>query len=82
MHRGLRIKLKDVTPEGQQVILGPDEATGDIRPGRRRMDRAVFAEVYLGAKLTAPGDVLVTTKFPLRGARVAADMLGSRPGHG
>jgi hypothetical protein len=30
------------------------------------MDRAVFAQVYVGARLTQSGDVLVTTTFPLR----------------
>ena len=65
MHPGTRIRPDHVIPEGHHVILGPDELTGVARRGSRRMDRAMFADVYQAARLTQPDDVLVTTTFPL-----------------
>jgi hypothetical protein len=61
LHQGTRIKPEHITPGGQHVVLGPDEVLGTRRPGERKVDRALFARTHPAARLTAPGDVLVTT---------------------
>ena len=61
LHQGTRIKPEHITATGHHVVLGPDEVLGIRRPGERRMDRALFARAHPSARLTAPGDVLVTT---------------------
>jgi hypothetical protein len=43
------------------VVLGTEEVLGTRRPGQRRVDREVFARNHPNARLTVPGDVLVTT---------------------
>jgi hypothetical protein len=60
-HQGTRIRPEHITPEGHHVILGPDEVLGIRRPGERKVDRALFARTHRSARLTEPGDVLVTT---------------------
>jgi hypothetical protein len=58
--KGTRIKAGDVDPSGHHVVVGSEEILGDRRLGERRVDREVFASRYPKAKLTQPGDVLVT----------------------
>lgn len=60
MRKGTRIKPVDVDPSGHHVVLGSEEVLGTRRRGGRRVDREVFASRYPNAKLTQPGDVLVT----------------------
>lgn len=60
MRKGTRIKPGDVDSSGHHVVLGPEEVLRVRRPGERRVDREVFASRYQNAKLTQPGDVLVT----------------------
>jgi hypothetical protein len=59
LHQGTRIKAEHITESGHHLIFGSDEVLGVQRPGRR-VDRATFARGYPSAKLTRPGDVLVT----------------------
>ncbi len=61
LHQGTRIKPEHITPTGHHVVLGSDEVLGARRPGERKVDRALFARAHPSARLTAPGDVLVTT---------------------
>jgi hypothetical protein len=61
LHQGTRIKPEHITPVGHHMVLGPDEVLGTRRPGERKVDRALFARTHPSARLTAPGDVLVTT---------------------
>ena len=61
LHQGTRIKPEHITPAGHHMVLGPDEVLGTRRLGERKVDRAVFARTHPAARLTAPGDVLVTT---------------------
>jgi N-6 DNA methylase len=61
LHQGTRIKPEHITPAGHHVVLGPDEVLGIRRPGERKVDRALFARTHPAGRLTAPGDVLVTT---------------------
>jgi hypothetical protein len=45
---------------GHYVVLGPEEVAG-LRPaGQRRIERQTFTQAYPNARLTEPGDVLVT----------------------
>jgi hypothetical protein len=57
---GTRLRAADVTAEGSYPVAGPAEVLGLDRLGHRRIDRAVLAR-YERARLTEPGDVLVTT---------------------
>lgn len=59
--KGTRIDPADISGDGNHAVLGPDEAVGARRPGERMLDRAVLAQRYPRAKLTEPGDLLVTT---------------------
>jgi hypothetical protein len=67
--KGTRIKTTDVHPVGQHALLGSEEVLGRRKSGERRLDAAVFATRYPGARLTEPGDVLVTLT-PQPGAMV------------
>jgi hypothetical protein len=69
LHQGTRIRPEHITPTGHHVVLGPDEVLGTRRPGERKVDRALFARTHRSARLTEPGDVLVTT-VPRPGAMV------------
>jgi hypothetical protein len=60
MGKGTRVTPGDVGVSGHHVVLGPEEVLGLRRPGERRVDRQVFASRYPNAKLTQPGDVLLT----------------------
>jgi hypothetical protein len=72
MRKGMRITPGDVDPSGHHVVLGPDEVLGLRRRGERRVDRELFASRYPNAKLTQPGDVLITMT-PRPGATVDWD---------
>ncbi|MBO0803822.1 MAG: N-6 DNA methylase [Nocardiopsaceae bacterium] len=61
MRKGTRIRPGDIDPSGHHVVLGADEVLGLRRPGERKVDRELFASRYPNARLTEPGDVLVTT---------------------
>ena len=47
-------------PAGHHAVLGTEEVAGIRRPGLRRIDRETFAQAYPNARLTEPGDILVT----------------------
>jgi hypothetical protein len=72
MKKGTRLTPADVGSFGQHVVLGADEVLGFRRPGERRVDREVFANRYPNARLTEPGDVLVTMN-PRPGAMINYD---------
>jgi hypothetical protein len=88
MRKGTRLAPADVDASGKHVVLGANEVLGYRRPGERRVDFEVFASRYPNARLTEPGDVLVTTQprpgvmvdwdgyaiaeFPLRILRIPA----------
>ncbi|GGM65659.1 hypothetical protein GCM10011608_58620 [Micromonospora sonchi] len=57
---GSRIAGGDVSGDGHYPVIGPPELGGATQVGSRRIDRAVFAQRYPRARLTEPGDVLVT----------------------
>jgi len=58
---GTRIAASHITPSGHHVVFGTEEVLGTRRPGQRRVDREVFARNHPNARLTEPGDILVTT---------------------
>lgn len=58
---GTRIAAPHLTGSGRHVVLGTEEVLGTRRLGGRRVDWEVFAQNYPNARLTEPGDVLVTT---------------------
>jgi hypothetical protein len=58
--KGTRIITTDLHPDGKHALLGSEEVLGRRMPGERRIDAAVFANRYPAARLTEPGDVLVT----------------------
>jgi N-6 DNA Methylase len=60
LHQGTRIKPEHITPSGHHVLLGTDEVLGVRRPGQRWVDREVFAREHPNARLTEPGDILLT----------------------
>ena len=60
MQKGIRLAPADVDGAGKHVVLGAEEVLGFPRPGERRVDLEVFANRYPNARLTEPGDVLVT----------------------
>jgi hypothetical protein len=45
---------------GHYVILGPEEVVGLRRSSQRKIERETFTRAYPNARLTEPGDVLVT----------------------
>jgi hypothetical protein len=69
LHQGTRTRAYHIRPTGHHVVLGSDEVLGTRRPGERWIDRDTFARNYHSARLTQPGDVLVTTT-PRLGAMV------------
>jgi hypothetical protein len=69
LHRGTRIAAPYITGSGHHVVLGTEEVLAARRTGQRWVDREVFARNYPNARLTEPGDVLVTT-VPRAGAMV------------
>jgi hypothetical protein len=60
LRQGTRIKPEHVSSSGHHVVLGTDEVLGLRRPGQRRVDREVFAREHPSARLTEPGDILIT----------------------
>ena len=66
---GTRLRSSDLGTAGQHTVIGPDEVLGQSRPGSVRIDRGVLATEYPHARLTEPGDVIVTT-VPALGAMV------------
>ena len=60
VRKGTRLAPADVGSSGKHVVLGAEEVLGFRRPGERRVDLEVFAHRYPNARLTEPGDVLVT----------------------
>ena len=60
LHRGTRIKKAHLYSPGHHAVLGTEEVAGIRRPGLRRIDRETFAQAYPKARLTEPGDVLIT----------------------
>ena len=69
MRKGIRLAPADVDGSGKHVVLGAEEVLGFRRPGERRVDLEVFANCYPNARLTEPGDVLVTMN-PWSGAMI------------
>lgn len=69
MRKGIRLAPADVDGSGKHVVLGAEEVLGFRRPGERRVDLEVFANRYPNARLTEPGDVLVTMN-PRPGAMI------------
>jgi hypothetical protein len=72
MRKGTRLAPVDVAHSGMHVVLGAEEVLGFRRPGGRRVDLEVFAQRYPNARLTEPGDVLVTMS-PRPGAMIDHD---------
>jgi hypothetical protein len=72
MRKGTRLGPADVGGSGKHVVLGAEEVLGFRRPGERRVDLEVFAHRYPNARLTEPGDVLVTM-IPRPGAMIDHD---------
>lgn len=72
MRKGTRLAQADVGGSGKHVVLGAEEVLGFRRPGDRRVDLEVFAQRYPNARLTEPGDVLVTMT-PRPGAMIDHD---------
>ncbi|SCG76594.1 hypothetical protein [Micromonospora coxensis] len=67
--KGSRIAADHVGTDGHIRVIGPPELAAGARIGARRIDRAVFAQRYPRARLTEPGDVLVTVTPRLRAYR-------------
>lgn len=51
----------DLREEGNVPVLGVAELTGDVVPGRRRVDRLTFLGTHEAARLTEAGDVVFCT---------------------
>jgi hypothetical protein len=60
LRQGTRIKKAHLSSPGHHSVLGTEEVAGMRRPGLRRIDRETFAQAYPNARLTEPGDILVT----------------------
>ena len=60
LRQGTRIKKAHLSSSGHHAVLGTEEVAGIRRPGLRRIDRETFAQAYPNARLTEPGDILVT----------------------
>jgi hypothetical protein len=67
--KGTRVDVAHVGIDGHHMLLGSPEVLGECRPGHRKIDRELLATRYPRAKLTEPGDVVVTT-IPRLGAIV------------
>jgi hypothetical protein len=61
LRQGTKIRSAHIIQSGHHIVIGPDEVLGLAPAGRRRIDRAIFARVHPNARLTQPGDVLITT---------------------
>lgn len=61
MIRGARLRDDDLGPEGNYVVIRPEEVLGYRQIGDLKIDRAVLAARYPQARLTELGDVIVTT---------------------
>jgi hypothetical protein len=61
MIKGTRLSPAHLADTGQFPVLGGPELLGTGRRGQRKIDRATLAGHYPRAKLTEPGDVVVTT---------------------
>ena len=59
--KGTRLIPAHAGEAGQLVVLGAPELVGESRSGQRKIDRATLANRYPRARLTEPGDVVVTT---------------------
>lgn len=86
---GHRIAVADIAAEGHHRVLGAPELTGALPIASRTVDRGVLATVYPRARLTEPGDVVITltpqfgvhldhdgfsvVEFPARALRVTPD---------
>ncbi len=70
--KGTRLDVAHVGADGHHVVLGAPEMLGQCRRGDRKVDRGVLAARYPRARLTEPGDVVVTT-VPGLGAAVDHD---------
>ncbi|THV22098.1 N-6 DNA methylase [Glycomyces paridis] len=57
---GHRIAPEHVTGKGRYPVLGPDEVTGALPIGSRRIDREILFTAYEHAIFTEPGDIVVT----------------------
>ena len=66
--KGTRLRGDDITADGHHAVIGPDEVLGRRR-GELMVDRGTLATRYAHARLTEPGDVIVTTS-PALGAIV------------
>ena len=60
LHQGTRTRAQHIRPAGHHAVLGSEEVLGNRRPGERWIDRETFARNYASARLTEPGDVLVS----------------------
>lgn len=69
---GSRIASADVHSGTGHPVIGAAEVCGHLAVGSRAIDRAVLADRYPRARLTEPGDVVVTTS-PEFGVRVDCD---------
>jgi hypothetical protein len=61
MLKGTRLSPAHLEESGQLAVLGTAELLGQSRRGLRKIDRATLASHYPRARLTEPGDVVVTT---------------------
>jgi hypothetical protein len=69
LRSGIRLNPRHLTANGTHPVAGPAEVLAPIPYGTRRIDRATFASSHPKARLTEPGDVLVTLS-PRPGALV------------
>ena len=60
LRQGTRIKKAHLSSAGHHAVFGTEEVAGIRRPGLRTIDRETFAQAYPKARLTEPGDILVT----------------------
>jgi hypothetical protein len=67
--KGTRLRDDDITADGHHAVIGPDDVLGRRRRGELMVDRGTLAIRYAHARLTEPGDVIVTTS-PALGAIV------------
>ncbi len=61
MVKGTRLTPAHLAGTGQFPVLGGPELSGTARRGQRKIDQATLGAHYPRAKLTEPGDVVVTT---------------------
>lgn len=67
--RGHRISAEHLGADAGARVIGPDELTGRLTWGGRRIDHLVLGATYAVAQLTLPGDVVFCTS-PHVAARV------------